>query len=337
MDDSQDAAPSAFWIEAPGRGALRAAPLGPLEAGQVRVRALFGAISRGTEATVFAGAVPASEHERMRAPFQEGAFPAPVKYGYATVGRVVASQADLAPEAQAGAAEGDLVLVLHPHQTRFDVPQGAAMVLPQGVPPERAVLGPNMETALNLVWDAGLQPGDRVVVVGGGLIGLLVAFLAAAIPGTEVTVIDREAAREAVAIGLGARFAAPGQAPSGCDVAIHASGTDEGLGLAIEACGFEGRIVEASWFGTRPATLLLGGAFHSQRLSIIASQVGTVPAARRARWSRERRLHLALSLLKDARLDALISGETPFEALPEVYGAVLAAPDTLCHRIRYRA
>jgi hypothetical protein len=316
----------ALWLDAENRAVLREGQLAPASNGDVIVSARFGAISRGTESLVAAGKVPAGEAERMRAPFQEGEFSFPVKYGYAVAGVV-----EEGPEGWAGRA----VFCLHPHQSRFSVPVGALRAVPENVPLGRAVLAANMETALNIVWDAGIQPGDRVAVVGAGVVGLLAAFLAASIPGTDTVVIDIDPQRAATAALLGIQFAAPAQAPSDCDVVVHASGSPEGLSVALAAAGFEARLVEASWYGDRHVAAPLGQAFHSQRLTLVSSQVGHVPASRRARWSRERRLDLALALLADPRLDALLSAETAFLDLPRAYLDILRDPATLCHRIRY--
>ena len=316
----------ALWLEDTGRAALRECAVLPAAAGELLVDSRFGAISRGTEALVAAGRVPESEHERMRAPFQEGDFPFPVKYGYAVVGEIVEGPAERL---------GETVFCLYPHQDRFTLPANAAVPVPAAVPAERAVLAANMETALNIVWDARIAPGDRVSVVGGGLVGMLVASLAARIPGCDVTVIDRNADRAAVATALGSSFAVPTAALGDCDVVIHASASEAGLATALGCAGFEARLVEASWYGDRPVAVPLGGAFHSRRLSIVASQVGHVPPERRARWDYRRRMTAALDLLADPRLDVLISGETGFSDLAGAYAGILSDPATLCHRIRY--
>jgi threonine dehydrogenase-like Zn-dependent dehydrogenase len=316
----------ALWLEDGGRAALREERLPPAAADAVTIESRFGAISRGTESLVASGLVPESEYERMRAPFQEGRFPFPVKYGYAVVG-----------ELREGPAEriGETVFCLYPHQDRFTVPAGAAIPVPASVPAARAVLAANMETALNIVWDARIAPGDRVAVVGGGLVGMLVASLAARIPACAVTVIDRNGDRAGTAAALGCAFAAPDEAPGECDVVIHASASESGLATALGCAGFEARLVEASWYGDRPVTVPLGGAFHSRRLSIVASQVGQLPPERRARWDYRRRMAAALDLLADDRLDVLISGETRFADLAAAYAGILFDPATLCHRIRY--
>lgn len=316
----------ALWLEEKGRAAIREGALPAGDAGAVVVESRFGAISRGTESLVAAGLVPESEYERMRAPFQEGDFPSPVKYGYAVVGTIV----DGPP-----GRIGETVFCLYPHQDRFTVPVEAAVPVPASVPAERAVLAANMETALNIVWDARIGPGDRVGVVGGGLVGMLVGSLAARIPACDVTVVDKNADRAEIAAALGCGFAGPENAPSDCDVVIHASASEAGLATALGCAGFEARLVEASWYGDRPVAVPLGGAFHSLRLAIVASQVGQLPPERRARWNYRRRLTAALDLLADARLDSLISGETRFSDLADAYVGILSDPATLCHRIRY--
>jgi len=322
-------APRALWIAAPGRVELRDAPepvLGPGR--EVVVEADFSGISRGTEALVFAGHVPESEWRRMRAPLQEGDFPAPVKYGYAAVGRVVAGPPGLA---------GRRVFVLHPHQDRFAAPAAMCVPLPGGLDPGRAVLAANMETALNVVWDAGAGPCDRIAVIGAGVVGALVGWLCARLPGAEVTLVDTNPARAPLAAALGCRFAAPEAAPGECDVAIHASATAAGLATALACAGDEATVVEASWHGDRAPPAPLGAAFHARRLRLVSSQVGRLPPQRVPRWSNRRRLEAALRLLAGApELDALVSGETAFADLPARYGAILDDPATLCHRIRYR-
>jgi threonine dehydrogenase-like Zn-dependent dehydrogenase len=296
----------ALWHEGPEKSILRD-EIVSAGAEDVIVRALWSGISRGTERLVWRGRVPDSERERMRAPFQAGAFPFPVKYGYCAVGVV-----ERGPAALAGRA----VFCLHPHQDRFAVPAAAVAPLPDGLPPRRAILTANMETAVNAIWDGGAAPGDRIAVVGAGALGLLVASVAARIPATEVTVIDVAVGRRAAAEAVGARFAAPGDAPEGCDLAFHASATAAGLGAAMATLGAEGVLVELSWHGAGETPVALGGAFHSQRLKLVSSQVGRLPPARAPRWDHRRRLGAAMALLADDRLDALIDAEVAFDDLP---------------------
>lgn len=318
----------AFWTAEPGRGEIRDETLRPPAPGDVVVRALYSGISRGTEALVFTGRVPPSEYMRMRAPFQSGDFPAPVKYGYASVGRIERGPRGL---------EGRDVFVLHPHQTRYTVPADAVYLLPSGLPPQRAVLAANLETALNGIWDASVQVGDRVTVVGGGTVGILAAWLASRIIGCDVELVDINASRAETARGLGVRFARPDAASADSDVVIHASGSPSGLELALRIAGAESTIVEMSWYGTQNVSVPLGGAFHAQRLTIKSSQVGNVPPDRRPRWTARRRMELAIELLRRApELDAVISGESDFESMPALMAQLASSPgDTLCHRIRY--
>lgn len=307
---------------------MRVETLPPLAAGQVQVQTLHTAISRGTEGLVVRGEVPASEAERMRAPFQAGDFPWPVKYGYVNVGQVEAGPADLL---------GRTVFCLHPHQTRYQVPADAVVPVPPEVPAGRAVLAALMETAVNALWDAPPRLGDRVVVVGGGTLGLLVAWLAARLPGCEVQVVDTVAAREPLARALGAGFALPAEASPGADLVVHTSAAPAGLATALRLAGPEATVLELSWYGSRAVEVPLGQAFHSQRLLLKSSQVGRVAPAQRARWSPRRRLALALSMLDDPVLDGLITHRSPFAELPGVLAALAGAadPDTLCHRIDY--
>lgn len=316
----------ALWLPEAGRCELRTEPLAKPASGQVLARMLYSGISRGTERLVFQGAVPESEAERMRGPNMAGSFAFPVKYGYAAVALI-----EDGPDALLGRA----VFCLHPHQDFFVVCVDEVTLLPANLPPARAVLAANMETALNIVWDAGLMPGDRVCVFGAGVVGALVAFLAAQIPGTETVMVDRMVTRAGLSESFGADFALPETLSGEFDVLINATGSAAALTSAIDHAGQEARIVEASWHGDRPAALPLGGAFHARRLSIVSSQVGQIPPARRARWDYRRRMAKALALLADARLDALISGETRFAELPDAYPAILEADETLCHRIRY--
>ena len=317
----------AFWIAAPGRGEIRAEPLPDPSAGDVVVRALFSGVSRGTEALVFHGRVPSAERQRMRAPFQAGDFPAPVKYGYASVGRVERGRREMVDRH---------VFVLYPHQTRYVAPAAAVHVIPDDVPPGRAVLAANLETAINGLWDASPRVGDRVAVVGGGTVGCLVAWLAGGIRGCGVELVDVNPARAATAHALGVRFATPDNAAGDVDLVVHASGSPSGLQTALRLAAFESTIVEMSWYGNQAVALPLGEAFHSRRLTIKSSQVGSVAAAQRSRWDAGRRMQLALSLLADPVLDRLITGESDFEELPAVMARLANDPsDTICHRIRY--
>ena len=317
----------AFWITEPGRGEIRAAPLRSPGPDEVLVRALKSGISRGTESLVFRGLVPASQRTAMRCPFQEGDFPGPVKYGYASVGRV---------ESGPAALQGRRVFCLHPHQDLYIVPVEAVTPLPDAVSDARGVLAANMETAVNGLWDASPRLGDRIAVVGAGVVGCLVAALAARLPGVRVELVDTDPRRAAIAARLGCAFAAPGQATGDADLVIHASGTPEGLATALGLAGFEATVLEMSWYGDRMVPVPLGEAFHARRLTLRSSQVGSVATAQRARWSHRRRLALALDLLADPVFDILLTGESPFEALPATLARLANTPDgALCHVVTY--
>jgi NADPH:quinone reductase-like Zn-dependent oxidoreductase len=322
-----DEVAQALWYSGPGQAEIREEALAPPQASEVRVRALFGAVSRGTEALVFAGRVPASEFERMRAPFMAGSFPFPVKYGYATVGRV-----------EGGAQEliGRTVFALHPHQDLFNIPASAVSVLPENLPPQRAVLAANMETALNAVWDAAPGPADRIAVIGAGVVGSLVAHLCGQLPAAEVTLVDINPARAELARTLGVGFARPETARGECDLVVHASGHPPGLATALALAGEEATVLEMSWYGDAAVAAPLGGAFHSRRLRLISSQVGKIAPSHRPRWSHGRRLAAALALLTDARLDALLAPAIAFADLPQRLPDVLDAKSgVLCQPIIY--
>ena len=317
----------ALWYVAPERAELREETLPPLPDSAVLVRSVFGALSRGTESLVFRGQVPESEYARMRAPFMGGAFPFPVKYGYSNVGRVEQGSQELA---------GKLVFSLMPHQTVFQAEASSVIALPDGVSAERAVLAANMETALNAVWDAAPGPGDRIAVIGGGVVGCLVAYLCGHLPGAEVTLVDVNPDRAKIAAVLGARFATPDGAPLDCDVVIHCSANAAGLATAIACAGEEATVLELSWYGAGVVSAPLGGAFHSRQLRLQSSQVGHISPSRRPRWNYRRRLSAALAMLGDARLDILLAPAVDFPELPARLPEILGRQSTvLCRLIRY--
>ena len=311
----------ALWYVGDGRVELREARV---PAGQTQVTALYSGLSRGTERLVLRGQVPTSEYARMRCPHQEGDFPFPVKYGYCWVGRV-----------RDGAMAGTAVFALHPHQEAAALPEAALHPLPADVPPRRAVLAANLETALNVIWDSGVSAGDRVTVVGAGVLGLLTATLAARIPGTEVSVVDLDPARGAIARQVGAHFATPADAPADQDVVIHTSASAAGLATALAAAGDEATVVEASWYGARETPVALGGAFHARRLKLVSSQVGRLPAERAPRWTHRRRLATALSLLRDPVFDRFVTDEIAFRDAPARVPAALADSHGLMTVLHY--
>ncbi|MGY1622124.1 zinc-binding alcohol dehydrogenase [Geodermatophilus sp. SYSU D00965] len=317
----------AFWLRAPGEGEIRTVAVPPAGDGDVEVRTLWSGVSRGTETLVFRGGVPESQHTAMRAPFQVGEFPGPVEYGYLNVGVVEHGPADL---------RGRAVFCLYPHQTRYVVPAAAVTPIPDGVPPERAVLAGTVETAVNALWDAAPRVGDRIAVVGAGMVGCSVAALLARFPGVELQLVDVDPARAAVAEALGVRFALPDEAAGECDLVVHASATEAGLARSLELLAFEGEVVELSWYGDRRVAVPLGEAFHSRRLAVRSTQVGAVAPARRARRSLGDRLALALRLLAEPAFGALISEECRFEDLPALMPRLAdGGLRALCVRVTY--
>jgi threonine dehydrogenase-like Zn-dependent dehydrogenase len=317
----------AFWLCRPGVGEIRPVTLPPPGPDEVLVRTLHSGISRGTETLVFGGGVPESQYAAMRAPFQDGEFPGPVKYGYLSVGLVEHGPPEL---------QGRTVFCLYPHQTAYVVPARSVVAVPRDVPDRRAVLAGTVETAVNALWDAAPLVGDRVTVVGAGMVGCCVARLIGRFPGAQVTLVDVDAGRAAVATALGVEFAVPSDAPGGRDLVVHTSATSAGLQTSLDLLAPEGTVIDLSWYGDADVTLSLGGAFHSRRLGIRASQVGVVAPARRATRTTTDRLALALDLLRDPAFDALLSGASRFDELPDVMPR-LATGDlpALCHTISY--
>ncbi|WP_308249302.1 zinc-dependent alcohol dehydrogenase [Nocardioides jiangsuensis] len=317
----------AFWLREPGVGEIRPAQLPEPGPGDVLVRTLRSGVSRGTETLVFRGGVPVSQYAVMRAPFQEGDFPGPVKYGYLSVGVVEHGPPELL---------GRSVFCLYPHQTAYVVPADAVVLVPEDVPPERAVLAGTVETAVNALWDAAPLLGDRVTVVGAGMVGCCVARLLTRVPGVRTTLVDVDATRAGVAAALGVDFALPADATGGRDLVVHTSATSAGLQQSLDLLVAEGTVIELSWYGDAVTRLELGGAFHSGRLRIRASQVGAVAAARRGRRTAAQRRALALELLRDPAFDALLTGTSRFDELPDVMPRLAdGSLPALCHTVTY--
>ena len=317
----------AFWLREPGVGEIRPEHLEQPGPGELLVRTVNSGVSRGTESLVFSGRVPASQYDTMRAPFQVGDFPGPVKYGYLNVGVVESGPENL---------RGRTVFCLYPHQTSYVVSAEAVTVVPDEVPAERAILAGTVETAINALWDAAPLVGDRITVLGGGMVGCSVALLLGRIPGVQVQLVDVDPSRAAVADAIGVGFALPDEATDGQDLVIHTSATSAGLQRSLDLLSREGTVIDLSWYGDTEVSLSLGGAFHSGRLAIRASQVGMVAPARRGTRSMGDRLILALDLLKDPAFDALISGSSPFQDLPDTMARLADGRlPALCHAVTY--
>jgi len=317
----------AFWVTGPGAGEIRAEPVPEPGPDEVRVKALRSAISRGTERLVHRGGVPPEQYLRMRAPFQSGDFPWPVKYGYLSVGVV---------EAGPDSMIGRTIFCLYPHQTRYVVPVADVTPVPDDVPPGRAVLAGTMETAINALWDAQPLIGDRVAVVGAGMVGCCVGWLLGRMPGVRARLVDIDPARAEVAKALGLEFALPGDAAGDQDLVFHASASEGGLRTSLDLVATDATVVELSWYGDRNVAVPLGGDFHSRRLDIRASQVGTVAPNARRHWTPAQRRQLAVELLRDQALDVLLSEEAPFETLPALMERIAAGLDSgICSVVTY--
>jgi 2-desacetyl-2-hydroxyethyl bacteriochlorophyllide A dehydrogenase len=295
-------------------------------AGEVSIASLCSAISAGTETMIFAGAFPRGTVLDASLENLQGAFAYPFAYGYALVGRVV----ELGPEVDP-AWQDARVFVFHPHQDRIVVPVSACQRLPAGVSPEAALYLPQVETALTLAMDAAPLVGERAVVFGLGVVGLLTARVLCEFPLSRLVAVEPLAWRRALARDWGiAETVDPGDAAQraeclyglDADVALELSGDVAALDLALEATGYDGRIVVGSWYGTRIAPLDLGSRFHRNRLRLVSSQVSTLAPALSGRWDKARRTALAwrtLERLRPERLPArfleLAQAQEAFEML----------------------
>lgn len=315
-----------FWLTEKGRGVLRRETLPAPAPGWCVVQTLFSAVSPGTERLVALGKVPAALREEMACPYMGGGFPFPVKYGYSLVGEVIDGPPKL---------RGRRVHILHPHQDVCVVRVEDARPLPDSLPPARATLASNMETAVTAAWDSGVVLGERVLVVGFGIVGALVAHVLGRGPAVEVEVVDRRPDRRRLAEAMGFRASgAPG--PDAYDLAFDTSGSPSGLQAAIDAVGVEGRVVAVSWYGTEPARLALGGTFHSRRKRILSSQVSRIPGALQPRFDRARRTALVFRLLESPELDRLMGPRVPFAELPKAYETLVGrTPEGLSPLIVY--
>ena len=316
----------AYWTVPPGRGEIRTEEIAPPGPGEALVRATLSAVSRGTELLVHRGGVPDAVAERMRAPFQVGELPGPVKYGYLSVGVVEDGDPDWV---------GRRVFCLHPHQDRYVVPVTALTPLPDDLPDRRAVLLGTLETAVNALWDGRPLYGDRVAVVGGGMVGACVTALLGQMPLTRLELVDPDPGRRALAAGLGAVGVTPEEAADDCDLVFHVSATAAGLQRSLELLGDEGEVVELSWYGDHPVGVGLGADFHARRLSVRASQVSRVSPHRAARRDHADRRQVAIRAAADERLDTLLAGPTPLDELPALMDRLADGAPGLCHLVSY--
>jgi len=317
----------ALWFTTPGKAVLRSDKIGPPVGDEIcTVRSLYSAVSEGSERLVLAGKVPPDLHQSMRVPYMAGDFSFPIKYGYSLVGVVDRGAAHLV---------GAVVHLMHPHQDICCVDSADVFPVPEGIPPRRAVLASNLETAVTAIWDARPALGERVLVVGFGCIGALIAQVLRGMPGIDLHIVERDEARSHLARNLGyATAASAGEEQF--DLAFHASGSAAGLQVAIDCVGMEGRIVEVSWYGTAETPLRLGGTFHSQRKIIIASQVSHLPSFQTPRWDRIRRKQLVFSLLRDPAFDRLLDEPISFDKLADFFNHSPARQRAIVPLVAYR-
>jgi threonine dehydrogenase-like Zn-dependent dehydrogenase len=318
---------TAYWTMAPRHGVLRTEPARRPREGEALVRTICSGISRGTEMLVHGGRIPEEVGNSMRAPFQIGSWPGPVKYGYLSVGTVEQGPASL---------QGRRVFCLHPHQDRYVVPASALTPVPDDVPSDRAVLAGTVETAINALWDAGPRIGDRAAVVGAGMVGGALAALLRLFPLERLQLVDVNPSRSALASALHVELVHPDDAAADNDLVFHCSASESGLARSLQLLGAEAELIELSWYGTVQPRVPLGAAFHSRRLAIRASQVGAVAAARRSRRTTGDRLALAMRMLEDPVFDTFITGHAPFDALPQTMESIFSdETETLCQVIDY--
>ena len=299
---------SAYWVVEQARGEIRESPLPRLPEKGCEIAVTCSGISPGTERLVGTGGVPDDLAERMACRYMEGRFSFPLKYGYATVGRV-----------GAGEGRGERVFCMHPHQDRIRVDASHIVALPEYIPDHRACLLPNLETAWNAVMDGDLPAGEaNPGVVGGGPVGTLVAFVLARNSGDRVPLFETDADRRKRISRLGWADSRDPDTAGDTDFThlFHCSGTSQGLQFSIDHVGFEGTVIDLSWYGDRRVCLELGRSFHYDRKRIIASQVSTLAAPVRAAMSLAGRTELILELLVDRGLDAMIGPLVPFADLP---------------------
>jgi 2-desacetyl-2-hydroxyethyl bacteriochlorophyllide A dehydrogenase len=319
----------ALWFTAPRTAELRPERVPPPAPGEVRVKTIASAISHGTEMLVYRGEVPTDLP--LDLPTLAGDFSFPIKYGYASVGRVLdAGVEHLSPD--------DLVFVHHPHQEAFVVPADLPVRLPEGLDPTVGLFFANLETALNVVHDTPLRLGETALVFGQGVVGLLVTQLVKRAGADRVLAVDPIQKRRNLALDAGADEAfEPGEdlhqrvleatAGRGADVAVEASSSGAALQAAVDAVATEGTVVVASWYGTKPVSLSLGGHFHRGRVRLRSSQVGRMNPELGSRWDRARRTETVHGLLPRLRLKGLISHQIPFEKAPEAYRLVDESSD----------
>lgn len=320
------------FFTAPNQAAVIEESLPALAPGEVLVETLVSAISPGTEMLFYRGQLPAGVAVDTSIASLSGGLSYPLKYGYACVGRVIGLGADVPDE-----WSGRLIFAFHPHESHFCAPVASLLPVPSGIDPERAALLPNAETAVNLVMDAAPLVGERVVVFGLGIVGLLTTALLAQFPLAARYAVDPIESRRALAASLGATETfAPADLEtlstalaesSGADLIFELSGQPAALDQAVQMAGFGARVVVGSWYGNKRANLDLGEHFHRNRLQIVSSQVSTLAPHLTGRWTKARRIQSAWRFLADLPVERLVTHRFPVEEAANAYRLIDQQPE----------
>jgi 2-desacetyl-2-hydroxyethyl bacteriochlorophyllide A dehydrogenase len=313
-----------LYFTAPHTIDVREEPLPALAAGQVLAQTLCSAISPGTEMLVYRGQVPTEMAVDETIAALGGQFRFPLKYGYSAVGRVL----ELGPGVDS-AWQGRTVFAFNPHESHVIADIAQLFPLPDDVDAETALFLPNMETAVNFLLDGAPLIGERVAVLGQGVVGLLTTALLARCPLANLTTFDHYPLRRETSLALGAHVSlSPESSPAlQADLTYELSGSPAALDAAIALTGFDGRIVVGSWYGQKRAALDLGGRFHRSRIRLISSQVSTLTPALSGRWDKARRLQVAWAMLRAVRPGRLITHRVPLAAAAEAYTLIDQHPE----------
>jgi threonine dehydrogenase-like Zn-dependent dehydrogenase len=301
----------ALWHRSASESEIITGDIRKEEGKELLVESFFSLVSIGTERTVALGMVPPEIREQMKVPYMEGSFSFPCKYGYSLVGKIIRGPAGL---------KNRFVHLMHPHQDMAWVHPSSVFPLPDGIPPRRAVLAGNMETAVNALWDSEISVGDSVLIAGFGIVGALIALLASCIPGVAIVVLETNEKRRSLAAKLGFDLFEnfrTGNTPF--DAALNTTGDENALQICIDNTGFESQVTEVSFYGTKAVSVRMGGNFHISRKRIAVSQVSNLPLKKLARWDHLRRKQLVYNLLKDNRFDCLVENAVPFHDAPVLF------------------
>jgi NADPH:quinone reductase-like Zn-dependent oxidoreductase len=314
-----------LWFNSPGKVGFKLVNVDDPKNDEVLVKAVCSLISSGTERLVSGGNIPAKIYDQMKVPYMQGDFSFPFTYGYSLVGEIFKGKKSL---------PGKYVHLLHPHKEIALVKMNDVYILPEGFNLQTATLASNMETAVNAVWDSGVSIGDKVIIVGFGIIGALIAGVLKSMKHIHISIHESNPERASIARKLG--FEVPGEIQNNYfDIAFNTSASEHGLQVCIDSVGFEGKVTELSWYGEGKVNINLGGDFHSMRKVIIASQVSSIPAQMTGRWDFSRRKKLVFEILKDDYYSLLPMLDLPFLQCESLYENKLQVNKYLGVRIKY--